>query len=921
MAPEVVQTSAMDCGPATLTCLLQGLGLPASYGRLREACQTSVDGTSIDTMELTAQQLGARAEQVMIPVDHVLLPEAAALPAIAVVKQSGGAPHFVVLWRRWGPRVQVMDPATGRRWLQVADLQSQLFRHEHRVPAADWRAWAGTEDFLRPLRARMAALHVPAAQAQALLTRAVADEGWFSLGALDACTRFTQALVDGNGIRRGAEAASLLQASTDATRRSSDDIFSTVPQHYWSTTPDADSVNLGALHLRLSGAVLVRATGTAAASADLGEVPTEVVAARAEKPAQPLRQAFKLLRSEGLLAPLALAGAMAVAAGALVIEALLFRGIFDVAWQLGGPGQRVAGLGALVLFAVLLMALEVPIMAESLRLGRHLETRLRMALLAKLPRLSDRYFASRAVGDMAERSHALQHTRQIPSLALNLVQGGAELLLTLVGIAWLAPASLPWALAVAVVALGLPLLLQPVLAERELRVRQHATALHGLLLDTLLAAVPVRTHQAATTVRRQHENLLVHWLRASRAEAQLGLGADALQGLLCMGFTAWMLLRHFTVAGAVTGGDLLLVYWALKLPSMASGLGSALRGLPAQRNVLLRLLEPLRAPDEARAGKHPAPAAADAPPTAKAVSLTLENASVLAGGHTVLEGLSLHIPAGQHVAIVGASGAGKSSLVGLLLGWHTLSEGRLLVNQQQLRSTMRASLRNATAWVDPGVQLWNRPLLDNLVYASDDDGLGRLAPVIEATGLREVMRTLPQGLRTPLGEGGARLSGGQAQRVRLARAFLQQNVRLAVLDEPFRGLDRGQRAALLEQARRWWKPCTLLCVTHDVGETQQFDRVLVLDGGRIVEDGTPAELLARGGAYSALLQAEDQVRRQMWAGAEWRHLRMDAGQLSGPLSHGAVSPLNRTAANAPFAPLVKNRGAVPLPPPAPWSRA
>jgi ATP-binding cassette subfamily B protein len=304
-------------------------------------------------------------------------------------------------------------------------------------------------------------------------------------------------------------------------------------------------------------------------------------------------------------------------------------------------------------------------------------------------------------------------------------------------------------------------------------------------------------------------------------------------------------------------------------------------------------------------------AAADALPTARPVSITVERGTVVAGGHTVLDAVSLHIPAGQHVAIVGASGAGKSSLVGLLLGWHTLAEGRLLVNGQAISPSMLSTLRHATAWVDPAVQLWNRPLLDNLVYASDDDGLGRLAPVIEAAGLRDVMRSLPQGLRTPLGEGGARLSGGQAQRVRLARAFLQQRVRLAVLDEPFRGLDRGQRAALLDRARRWWQPCTLLCVTHDVSETQQFDRVLVLDGGRIVEDGTPAELAARGGAYSALLQAEDQVRRQMWQGTEWRHLRMDGGQLR--------ATLGRIAANAPFAPLVRNKGAVPVPPPAPWS--
>ena len=116
LAPEVVQTSAMDCGPAALRCLLQGFGIAASYGRLREACQTDVDGTSIDTLEAVAGQLGLEAEQIMLPVDHVLLPEAQALPALVVVRHPNGVTHFVVAWRRHGPVVQVMDPATGRRW-------------------------------------------------------------------------------------------------------------------------------------------------------------------------------------------------------------------------------------------------------------------------------------------------------------------------------------------------------------------------------------------------------------------------------------------------------------------------------------------------------------------------------------------------------------------------------------------------------------------------------------------------------------------------------------------------------------------------------------------------------------------------------------------------------------------------------------
>src|SRR5579864_8044031 len=90
LVPEVVQTSNMDCGPAALKCLLEGFGVNVHYGRLREACQTDVDGTSIDTVEEVVNQLGVAAEQIMVPVDHVLLEEARALPAIAVVVLPNG---------------------------------------------------------------------------------------------------------------------------------------------------------------------------------------------------------------------------------------------------------------------------------------------------------------------------------------------------------------------------------------------------------------------------------------------------------------------------------------------------------------------------------------------------------------------------------------------------------------------------------------------------------------------------------------------------------------------------------------------------------------------------------------------------------------------------------------------------------------
>ena len=192
-APEVVQTSAMDCGPAALTCLLAGYGLSVSYGRLREACQTDVDGTSIDMLETVAVQLGLNAEQILVPVDHLFLPETMALPAIVVVRQPSGVTHFVVAWRRHGRVVQVMDPATGRRWPTCRRFLDELYVHTQSLPATAWRAWAETDEFLGGLRRRWAALAIGGAEGERLLGEALAHPAWVPLAALDATTRMLTA--------------------------------------------------------------------------------------------------------------------------------------------------------------------------------------------------------------------------------------------------------------------------------------------------------------------------------------------------------------------------------------------------------------------------------------------------------------------------------------------------------------------------------------------------------------------------------------------------------------------------------------------------------------------------------------------------------------------------------------------------------
>jgi ATP-binding cassette subfamily B protein len=565
------------------------------------------------------------------------------------------------------------------------------------------------------------------------------------------------------------------------------------------------------------------------------------------------------------------------------MQVLLFRGFFDLGRMLELPEQRLGGIGLLLLLLGVLLCLEFGIATGLLRLGRRLETRLRSAFLQKIPRLSDRYFQSRLTSDMAERSHSVQALRLLPGLGGQLMRSVFELALTTAGIAWLDLASAPLAVLAAVLSVGLPLAAQPLLAERDLRVRSHASALGRFYLDALLGLVAVRVHGAERAVRREHEGLLVEWMRAGLGLQRIAVVVGGVQSLVGFGLVAWLLMSYFGRGGEVSR-VLLLVYWALNLPVLGQAVALTAQQYPAQRNMTLRLLEPLGAPEDGEAQEsehalvHTPARPRVAPP--RGVAVRLEGVSVRAAGHTVLDGIDLVLEAGSHVAIVGPSGAGKSSLVGLLLGWHRPATGHMLIDGAPLDGERLARLRRETAWVDPAVQLWNRSFLENLLYGTPTDSSLSVSQVIEQADLCSVLEKLPDGLQTSLGEGGGLVSGGEGQRVRLGRALLRLGVRLVILDEPFRGLDREQRRALLARARSVWREATLLCITHDVSETRAFARVLVVEGGQIVEDGAPTELATRPASrYRAMLETEAAVRESLWSSGAWRRLELQRGLL------------------------------------------
>jgi ATP-binding cassette subfamily B protein len=265
------------------------------------------------------------------------------------------------------------------------------------------------------------------------------------------------------------------------------------------------------------------------------------------------------------------------------------------------------------------------------------------------------------------------------------------------------------------------------------------------------------------------------------------------------------------------------------------------------------------------------------------VALRLESVGVVAAGRPVLQDVDLELAPGEHVAVVGASGSGKSTLMSLLLGLQHPTSGRVLVDGEALDRARSHRLWPSTAWVDPQVRVWNRPLHDNV---SGGRAGSAVHEALAAAELDDVARRVGD---LPLGDDGGLLSGGEAQRVRLARALAQQHVRLVVLDEALRGLDRTQRTRLLDRARRHWSNATLLCATHDLRDAAGFDRVLVIAEGRVVEDGDPTALAAdTGSRFRALLDAEEALHADLDSSAGWRRLHVAQGRVRELTTHEAL---------------------------------
>lgn len=349
---------------------------------------------------------------------------------------------------------------------------------------------------------------------------------------------------------------------------------------------------------------------------------------------------------------------------------------------------------------------------------------------------------------------------------------------------------------------------------------------------------------ASDRYREQLEKTEQHWQDAQRRQAELTALSQAL--MLLIGGIAVIAMLWLTSAGV--GGNsqpgaliALFVFCALAAFEALAPVTGAFQHLGQVIASARRITQITEQPPEVSFAQ-------SADQTFSRVALTLNQVtfSYPQQPTAALENISLQVSAGDHIAILGRTGCGKSTLLQLLTRAWDPAQGEILLNDQPLTQLNETTLRRAMSVVPQRVHLFSATLRDNLLLAAPQASDAHLVNILERVGLGKLLDD--SGLNGWLGEGGRQLSGGELRRLAIARALLH-DAPLMLLDEPTEGLDATTESQILDLLAEVMKEKTVLMVTHRLRGLTRFNQIIIMDNGKIIEQGSHAELLAQQGRY------------------------------------------------------------------------
>lgn len=569
-----------------------------------------------------------------------------------------------------------------------------------------------------------------------------------------------------------------------------------------------------------------------------------------------------LLRLLGLLRPyrtrLALAGlALLMASGSVLLLGNGLRLVIDRGF-LAADQQALAQTLGLMLAVVTVLAF-----ASALRyyqvtwIGERLAADLRQRVFDHLLTLEPSFFesasAGRAAGEIASRLTA--DTSVLQSMFGSSVSLALRNLVMLVGAVVLMLVTQPWLSAM--VLIGIPATLLPIVwygrrVRRLSRTSQDRVAELGRYAEEALSGI--KTIQAFThePVDQSHYGQRVEQAFGSaveRTQQRAWLtGVAMLVVFTAVGLMLWQ-GGQAVLDGTMSAGELsAFIFYAVLAAGAIATLAEVAGDVQRAAGAAERLLELLDTQPAIQSPVNP-----QRLPSPSRGEITLENVTFTYPGRETpaLNGFDLHIKPGERVAVVGPSGAGKSTLLALLLRFYDPSQGRITLDDRDVRTLDLAALRRAMGLVAQEPVLFSGSVAENLRYGDPEADIDRLRLAAQDASALDFIDALPKGFDTPLGPGGVQLSGGQRQRLAIARALLK-NPAVLLLDEATSALDAESERLVQQALDRLMVGRTSIVIAHRLATVIAADRLLVLEGGKLVAAGTHAELITTSALYRHL---------------------------------------------------------------------